>query len=205
MALCAIRNIVPCCEREKAVVYIVSSSPIKGIRAVACRTIGRKSGILMIRVRGCIKVIDMAVDTVISDPVELQGCSGGMTVCTTDGSVCTQKGKPIFLVEFCNIVHEPVGWSVAAGAVVAYGHPVDIRVAIHTLCVGFLKNQGYVAGPAICVLVLTRQRECCGVMVEPKCVSINTPIFRGVALRAIDPEFRTVRGLCLKRKPPPKQ
>lgn len=70
MVLCVIWNVVFCCEWEKVVVYIVSFFLIKGIWVVVCCIIGRKFGILMIRVCGCIKVIDMVVDIVIFDLVE---------------------------------------------------------------------------------------------------------------------------------------
>lgn len=87
----------------------------------------------MVGVGGCLKILTVAVDTIIPDPVELQpGCSG-VTLFTTHRLVYPCQWKAVLLMKVRNVVNQPIGRRMAAGAIVAHGLLVHILVARYTI------------------------------------------------------------------------
>ena len=70
MAFGTIRNVVPFGQREKVVIHLIGR-PVETGDIMALRTIGGKSGRLVVRVGGRRKIGQVAIDTIISDAVEL--------------------------------------------------------------------------------------------------------------------------------------
>lgn len=80
----------------------------------------------------------------------------------------TRKREAVFQVQFRNIVHQPIGGGVAAGAVSACRLLVHILVAGNTIGIGLGKNEGGVASPAIYLGVAAFELEPRFPMVKPQ-------------------------------------
>ena len=72
MATGAIFNFMPPGKREESMVDIIGR-PIEAIHPVALLTIDRKACILVVGIGGGIEIIQVAIDTVIADPIKLEG------------------------------------------------------------------------------------------------------------------------------------
>lgn len=72
-----------------------------------------------------------------------------MAFVATHRSMSAKQGKTILFVQISDVVHQPVVGAVAAGAIVADGILVYIRVAGITVGLGFFKNEAGMAVPAI--------------------------------------------------------
>lgn len=87
----------------------------------------------MVGAFGRLKIVEVAVDTVVADPVEAELGFGSMAICAGGHSVCTQERKTIVLMQFRNKIHQPVFSIVATGTVHAQRLLVDIRMAGKTI------------------------------------------------------------------------
>jgi len=74
-------------EWEKVVID-VGGGPIETANIMAFDTIGRIASILVVGLGGGVKIIEVAIDTFIAQPVEPEGCFGSMALITTNDSVC---------------------------------------------------------------------------------------------------------------------
>lgn len=129
--------------------------------------------------------------------------------------VRARERKTVVLMQFGDIVDQPVFHVVAAGAVFPHGTVVHIRVAGNTLGVGFGKNHRLVAGSAIDADVLARERKIRFGMAETRGIPADLPAGcsrkngaaaipgivgyfppgRRMAIRTVYLELRAVRGL----------
>ena len=140
----------------------------------------------------------------------------------------THQWKAVVLVQFCDVVHQPVVGIVAPGAVVPHRLVVHVCVAGIAFHAGASKHKGCVALPAIGGGVLAGEGKIGGVVVEPRGIyrhfpacyprfsglsqfvefpvaSGNIPAIRRVAGGAIDLKFGAVRRLGLQADHPPQQ
>jgi len=63
-----------------------------------------------------------------------------MALITTQGRVKPQQGKTIILMQFCDIIHQPIIGRVATSTIRTGGLPVDVRMAGNTLRGRSLEN-----------------------------------------------------------------
>ena len=194
MATGAIFDFMSPGKREESVVDIIGR-PIEAIHPVALLTIDRKGGVIVVGVGGGVEIIQVAIDAVIADPVKLQGRFRYVAIIATQHCMCPQQGKSIFLMQFRNIVHQPVRRRMTAGAVCPNSSAVHIRVAGNALGTRFLKNQGLMAIPAIHLGVLPLKRKSGKAVVERKGVHVNFPTERRVAVGTVGFEATAVWGL----------
>ena len=194
MATSAILDFMPLGKREESVVDIIGR-PIEAIHPVALLTIDRKSGVMVVGVGGGVEIIQVAIDTVIADPVKLQGRFRYVAIIATQHCMCPQQGKSIFLMQFGNVVHQPVLGRMAPGAVRTNSGAVHIRMAGNTFgaCLG--KNQGLVTIPAIHPGMLPFQRKSSGIVIKEKGIHLYFPAERGMAIGTIGLKAIAVRGL----------
>ena len=163
---------------------------------------------------GC-KIGEVAIDTIISNPVKSHRGFGFMAIGTGSQGVRADEGKSVVLVQFGNIVYQPVLRIMAPGAVFPDGSVVHIGVAGNTIGAGIRKNHGFVAGPAIHPYVLAGERKIgfgvaefrripanlparCSGEYGPRAVPRGVRYFptgRRVAVGTIDLELSAVRGL----------
>lgn len=129
--------------------------------------------------------------------------------------VRARERKTVVLVQFGDVVDQPVFHVVAAGTVFPHGTVVHIRVAGNALGIRFGKNHRLVAGSAIDADVLARERKIRFGMAETSGIPADLPAGcsgenraaavpgivgyfppgRRVAIRTVHLELRTVRGL----------
>lgn len=108
----------------------------------------------------------MAIDTIVSDAVKAQHRFRSMAIKTTGHRMSAHQGKAIVLVQFCDIVHQPIVGRVAAGTIRTDRHLVHVQVAGDTIGLRFRKYEGLVAVPAIRAGMLAGEREVSFVVVE---------------------------------------
>lgn len=156
------------------VLGIFGGHPV-GVGGVAFDTILRKIGALVVRIYGSFIVIFMAIDTIISDPVEAQSGFRFMTVGAGSRGMRAHQRESIVLVQFGNIVHQPVIRIVAAGAVVSDRSVVHIGMAGNTRGIRVGKNKALVAGPAIRADMLTGEGKIGFGMAEPRGIPTDLP------------------------------
>ena len=94
-------------------------------------------------------VLGMAIDTIIPNPVESQCGFGCMAVCAGRVGMRAHQRKAVVVVQFSNVVHQPVFRVMTPGAVGSNGLVVHIGVAGNTFQARIRKNQGLVAVSAI--------------------------------------------------------
>ena len=148
MAFGAIHNFVSFCQ-GKEVVFNLICCPVEAGDVVAFCAIGGKTGVFVVGVSGGGKIREVAIDTIISDPLEAQGGFRFMAVGTSGRGMCANERESVILMQLGNIVHQPIFRIVAAGAVISDRSVVHIGVAGNTSGFGVRKNQRFMAGPAI--------------------------------------------------------
>jgi hypothetical protein len=127
MTLGTINNIMSTCQWEEGMIYTFSR-PVKSIHAVALNTICRKASGCMVWVGRCIILIQMAIDTVITDPFKSQISLRYMAVITIGDIMCPQKRKSIIVMKLSNICYQPVLGVVTPGTIKTHGLVVHIRM-----------------------------------------------------------------------------
>lgn len=161
-------------QREKVVFYLIGR-PVETGNVVAFCTIGGKTGCFVVGVGGGRKIGLVTIDTVIAHPVELQARFRFMAVGTSGRGMCANERETVVVVEFGNIIHQPVLRTVAPGTVIPDGSVVDIRVAGNTGSIGIREDQAFVAGPAIHPDMLARERKTGFGMAEPRGIPADLP------------------------------
>lgn len=116
---------------------------------MAFQTIRRKACLFVIRVGGRVEICQVTTCAIIPDPVELKGRSRHVAFLATDRFMYTCQRETIFLVQRCDVVNQPIGRSMAAGAVGSHRLLVHIGMAGNTIRIGFRKDQTRVAGSAV--------------------------------------------------------
>ena len=97
MAFGTIRNVVSFSKREKVVIHLIGR-PVETGDIMALRTIGGKSGRLVVRVGGRRKIGQVAIDTIISDALKLQTGFRFMTIRTGGDGVRADERKTVVVV-----------------------------------------------------------------------------------------------------------
>lgn len=174
MAFGAIGNFMPFGEREKVVVYL-TGVPVKACDVVAIYAIGRKSGVFVVRIGRRRVIARMAIDTRIPDPVKLKRRFGLVTIGAVGQGVRAQQGEAVVLVQFGNVVHQPVVGGVAAGAIRPDRSLVHVRMTGNTAGFGIGENKGFVAGPAIDPGVLPLEWKIGFIVIKPHRIPADTP------------------------------
>ena len=194
MATGAIFDFMSPGKREESVVDIIGR-PIEAIHPVALLTIDRKGGVIVVGVGGGVEIIQVAIDAVIADPVKLQGRFRYVAIIATQHCMRPQQGKTILLMQFGDIVHQPVLGRMAPGAVRTNSGAVHVRMAGNTFGARLGKNQGLVTIPAVHPGMPPRQRKSSGIVIKGKSVRIYFPAERGMAVGTIALKAGAVRGL----------
>ena len=119
MTLGAVGDVMTFGQREEVVVDTFGR-PVFAINLVTFNTVGGKTGIHMVRIGRGVKLIEVAIDTVIPYAVELKFGFGSMTVFTTDRSMHAHEREAIVLVYFRDIIDQPVLGGMAAGTIGAH-------------------------------------------------------------------------------------
>jgi hypothetical protein len=101
------------------------------------------------------------------------------------------------MVYLRNVMHEPGLGIMAPGTILPDRAVVQIRVTIHTILPGLVKNQCCMAFPAVGIAVLTFQFKAGHVMTEEGLLRRKGPSIGGMAIRAIKLKFITM-GILLK-------
>ena len=148
MAFGAICNVVSFGQREKVVIYLVGR-PAETVHIMAIRTIGGKTDALVVWAGSGRIIGQVAIDTIISDALKLQTGFRFMTIRTGGNGVRANERKTVVVVQFRNIVHQPVLCIMTPGAVFSDGSVVQIGVTGNAVGIGIRKNHGFMAGPAI--------------------------------------------------------
>ena len=156
-------------QREKTVVNHLRA-PVRVVEAVAIEAVRGKPCLFVVRVRRRPELIEVAARAVVPDAAKLQCRLRTMAVKTACLRMCPDQWETVLVVDFENIVHQPIVGSVAAGTIAPGGHLVHIYMAGNTFGVRFRENQGLVAGPAINGRMLPRQFKTCLVVVEKRSV-----------------------------------
>lgn len=174
MTFGAIRNFVSFGQREKIVVYLIGF-PVETVCVMAVCAIGGKTDTLVIGTGGSRIIGAVAIDTIISNAVELQTGFGGMAVGASGNSVCADERKAVVVVQLRNIVHQPALRCMAPGTVIPHGSVVHIGVAGDAVGIGICKNHASVTDPAIDPDVLTGKREARFGVAEPRSIRSQLP------------------------------
>ena len=138
---------------EKIVIDLVSG-PVEAGKVMAIHTVGGKSGGRVIGIGRCHKVIVVATDTIVSDPLKSQRRLGFVAIYTIRLSMGSDQRKAVVLMQLRNSVHQPVCRGMTPGAIVPDGLLVYVGMAGNALRTGIGKNQRRMATPAIHLLVL---------------------------------------------------
>lgn len=153
-------------------------------------------------------VVPVAIDAFIAQTVEAQRRFGRVAIGAGGQGMRAEEGETVVLVQFRNIVHQPVQRVVAAGAIRPHGSVVHVGMAGDAIGLRLGKNQALVAGAAIDPDVLAGKGKIRFGMAEPRAVPSDLPAGcfgkngaaavpgiegylptgRGVAVGAIDPE-----------------
>jgi len=158
MATGAVSYLVSFSQWEKQVIGSTGRpKPIFSGHIVTSHTVGRKTRRQVVGGGCCLVSIAVAIDTIVANAVKLQTRFRDMTVDATRCIVTSQQRKPVFHMQLGNVIHQPMGCVVTAGAVHTYRLLVYIDVAGNAIRSGFRKNQGFMATPAIYGGVLPRQ------------------------------------------------
>lgn len=142
MAGVAVGNIVAVGQGEEAVIGI-AGYPFPGGAGhiVTNHTVFRIAGGFVVGAGSGGEVLKVAINAVVADAVKTEFGFRGMALVAGCCDVVAEQGKAVVLMELGNVVHQPVFGRVAAGAVVAYGHLVEVGMAGNTFGAGFGKNQ----------------------------------------------------------------
>jgi hypothetical protein len=174
MTCLTILDVVPSFQWEKIMIDLVSLPPWS-VYAVALCAIQRKTGGGMVRVFRGLIIVAVTIDTIISDPVKTELCFRRMTIDASQGTVDTDQGKPILLVEFRNSVHQPGFRCVTTNAVIPDTLTVYVLMTRDTFGWCFGKDQRLVAVAAVHRPVGSLQSKTHGVVVEMKGVNVYFP------------------------------
>ena len=132
VAFSAIRDLVALGQGEKIVLHLVRR-PTWIEQVVTLRTIGGKARFFVIRIGGSVEIFQVTINTIVPDPFELQRGGGQVTLGTIQRFVYARERESVALVDIRDIVHHPVGGTVAACAIFAYRLLVHIGVAGDTV------------------------------------------------------------------------
>ena len=91
----------------------IVGGPVRCKEIVAFQAVLRKTGLGMVGVGGLLKIIEVATAAVVAQAVEAQGSFTGMALVATHGYMHTSERETIILVQFGNIVNNPVIGGVA--------------------------------------------------------------------------------------------
>ncbi len=97
MASGAILEFMPFGKGEEIMIEIIGR-PVKAIGVMALGAIEGKARVSMVRVGGGVVIIQVAVHTIVADPVELQPRFRNVAFSTTQGGMRPQQREPIILV-----------------------------------------------------------------------------------------------------------
>jgi hypothetical protein len=159
VALVAIIDRVAQREWEEIVIDIVRM-PIKAHRVVTFDAIRTEAIRDMVRRLGCLIIVPMATDAIVTDPFELKVIPRGMTLRATQIPMRPDQRESILFVDLRNIVHDPIHRGMATCTIISYGHRMHVRVARSAVRRCRIENQGSVAGLAIDRTVRTFQHKC---------------------------------------------
>ena len=135
--------------QRKEIVEETLRRPIESIDVVAIDAFPGVARFDMIRGSRGQEILEVTINAFVADAVELQPGFGYMAVVATDLGMGAQQWKAIVLVQFRNVIHQPVFNGMAAGAVGANRHVVQVRVAGNAVGAGLLKNQVFVTQAAV--------------------------------------------------------
>lgn len=192
MALCAIGDGMAQGQRKKTVIHLVCI-PVDLVDVMALRTIGGEVVFDMVRAAGRLKVLQVAIHTVIADPVKAEASFGTMAVKATDCGMGTDQGEAIVKMDLGNVVDEPVVGRMTPGTILADGLLVNVGMAGNAFCACIRKDHGRVATPAVDQGMLTLQVKSCGFMLEGHVLTQGLPAGRGMAIGTIDGKLLAVR------------
>lgn len=120
-------------RQRKEIVVDILRRPIQSSDIVANDAIGGVTCIAVIGVgRSCV-LIAVAVDAVIADAVEAQSCFRKVALVATGRSVGAHQWEAVVLVQFRNIVNQPVVGVMAASAIHSHRLLVNIGMTINAL------------------------------------------------------------------------
>lgn len=204
MALGTICNTVPFFQWEEPVIDAFGR-PIEAILPVALHTIDRKARSLVIGVGRGIVIVQVAIQTFVTDPGELQGRFRQVAIIAGQCRMSTQKREAIVVMQLRYVVHQPILRRMATGTVRPDSSTVHIRMAGNTLGTGLREYKGLVALPAIYPHMLPLKPESSGVVVKRKGIGIDRPTERRVTVGTTDLKISTVRGLRLQARDQPQE
>jgi hypothetical protein len=127
-------------QREKGVIDVIGV-PVNSKGIMTFDTIGRKPNRGVIRILCSTILVHMAIGTFVSDAVKLQFIYREMTVDTTGYRMSTYEGKPILLVQFRDVIYQPIGGGVATGTFIPHRHAMHIRMAGKTIARCFIEYE----------------------------------------------------------------
>lgn len=128
MAFRAIHDVVPFFQREKTMINQCGVPAVLG-RVMAICAVGGKTGLRVIRTGRALVIIQVAIDTIVADPVKSQVALGSVAVDTVGRSMCPQQREAIVNMQLGNIINQPVVSGVAPCAVHTHGLLVHIGMA----------------------------------------------------------------------------
>lgn len=131
---------MPLGQREKVVFYVVGCPADLG-NIVTLFAIGGKTGVFVVGVGGGGVILEVAIDTVVSNSFETQGTLRFMAIGTGGGGMGAGQRETVVLMQFGNPVHQPVFGIVAAGAIFPYRTVVHIGMAGDTFRFCIRKDQ----------------------------------------------------------------
>ena len=198
VALGAVLDLVSLGQGEEAVVE-AAGTPSEATGVMAFGAVLRVPRSLVVGVLGGPEILRVAVEAVVAQPVEAQLGFALVAVEAVCRGVGAQQGETVVLVQLGDIVHQPVGGIVAAGAVLPRGLLMHVGVAGYAFRIGLVEHQGLVAGLAVHGFVAPFQTEEGLPMVEDHVLAHALPPVGHVAIPAVDLHGGTVRRLSERR------
>lgn len=100
------------------------------------KAVGWKTLHLVIGHRGCEVLLPVAIDAIVADAIKTQSCFRVVAIFTARCGMPAQQRKAVLLVQFRNIIHQPVGWRMTTRTIGAHGLLVDVDMAGDTFRTG---------------------------------------------------------------------
>lgn len=166
--------------------------PVDLVDIMTFRAVGGEVVLDVVRTGGGLKILEVAVDTIITQPVEPETGFRVVAIGTADGGVGADQWKSVVEVDLGDIVHQPVVGCMTTSTILPHRLLVDIVMARDTFRAGIRKDHRCVAAPAIYQGMLTLQVEPCGFMAEGHVFPQRCPTSSGVTICTVDGKLLTV-------------
>lgn len=185
MTLGAIGDGVTQGQWKKTVVHLICI-PIDLIDVVAFRTVGGKVVLDVIRARGRLKILEVAIDAVISQSVETKSGLGLVTVKTGDGRVGADQWETVIKMDLGDIIHQPVVGRMTSRTILTYGLLMDVDMTRNTFSRGLGEDHRCMTGLAVDKGVLSFQTKSGGLVIEEEVFPQGLPSGRSMAVGTTD-------------------